>query len=191
MDGDKFIELALVTESNDFKAISRRLENKDLLLHLSDVIEEVVVATEKLDQLKGYIFYGKDVGIPIDRDKDFKETFLYSIKSKLNDDQIVRLLHGIMGMTTESGNELLGMFNDYLFKEKDLDLFNVEEELGDSNWFQSVIIDVVRVISNPRVSWNTIWDKCISKLRKRFSGKFSEHEALSRNLSEERKVLEK
>lgn len=55
-----------------------------------------------------------------------------------------RVLHGVIGCCTESG-ELLEAINDSLFHAGTLDFFNLKEELGDMLWYIAVILDALKV----------------------------------------------
>jgi NTP pyrophosphatase (non-canonical NTP hydrolase) len=109
------------------------------------------------------------------------------IRRRLNNDTI-DLLHAAIGMATEAG-ELLDMLKKHIFYGKDLDLVNLEEELGDADWYQSVAIHAARMKGH-HTTWEQIWEKNIAKLKRRYQGKFSETKAENRDLDAERKILE-
>jgi hypothetical protein len=72
-----------------------------------------------------------------------------------------------------------------LFMEKSLDEINLKEELGDLNWYEAIAHDTLNS------SFEEIMITNIQKLRKRYADKFSESEALTRDLPSERNELEK
>jgi NTP pyrophosphatase (non-canonical NTP hydrolase) len=109
-------------------------------------------------------------------------------KRLVDNPQLIRLLHACMGMATEAG-ELLDVVKKHIFYGKEVDLVNIEEELGDLLWYENVAIDV---LNNLGYSTNAeqIMTKNIAKLRARYGENFSEKAALNRNLKTEREILE-
>ena len=110
------------------------------------------------------------------------------IIGRLKDPEIVNLLHSAMGMSTEA-NEILDVLKKHIFYGKELDLVNIEEELGDSNWYQSLAIHSLRM-KEYQTSWEQIWDKVIKKLSKRYGSEFNKEGAINRDLQAEREILE-
>jgi NTP pyrophosphatase (non-canonical NTP hydrolase) len=103
--------------------------------------------------------------------------------NRLTKPRTIRLLHASMGMVTEAG-ELLDALKKFIFYGKDLDLVNIKEELGDSNWYQAVMLDE---IGN---SYEEIWAMVIKKLRARHGDEYSAERVVNRDLNNERKILE-
>lgn len=93
------------------------------------------------------------------------------------------ILHGGIGICTEAG-ELLDAMKKCLFYGKDLDLVNLKEELGDLLWYVAVIMRQVGF------TFEEVFDVNIAKLRARYPEKFTEYDALNRDLEKEREVLE-
>ena len=125
--------------------------------------------------------YLKDVLITLSADME-------AIGKRLKNPSTVHLLHAVMGMSTESG-ELLDMVKKHVFYGKPLDWVNLEEELGDSNWYQSVAIHTAKMAGYV-TSLEIICNKNIAKLKARYGGKFSEAAAQERDLDNERALLE-
>lgn len=96
----------------------------------------------------------------------------------------VELLHGAMGASTEA-NELLDMMKKHIFYNKPLDVANIVEEVGDAMWYFALILRELGF------SFEEVMRINIEKLQARFPEKFNDHDANNRNLSEERKILEK
>lgn len=94
-----------------------------------------------------------------------------------------RLLHAIIGIATESG-ELVTALLSHLNHIAPLDYVNVQEELGDLNWYHAIAVDAMRA------NWGTIQVTNIKKLRKRFPDKYNNDEAINRDLIAERQILE-
>jgi NTP pyrophosphatase (non-canonical NTP hydrolase) len=111
-----------------------------------------------------------------------------AIGKRLDDNWTLELLHAAIGMATEAA-ELLDMLKKHVYYGKDIDLINLEEELGDSNWYQALAISAARAKGHS-TSFQQICDKNIAKLKKRYAGKFSETKAENRDLDAEREILE-
>lgn len=107
-----------------------------------------------------------------------------SPRKRANTEHLMRLLHGGMGLVTESA-ELLDTLKRHIFYGVDIDIVNIKEELGDIEWYSAIIRDELKV------SQETIQELNILKLAKRYNNEFSEHNAVNRNLDIEREVLEK
>lgn len=94
-----------------------------------------------------------------------------------------RVIHAIFGLSTEIG-ELTDVFKRAIFYGKSLDLANIHEELGDFLWYLAILMD----------HFSFDFEKCmeanIAKLKARYPNKFTEKDAVERNLEEERKILE-
>src|ERR1700755_2855762 len=107
------------------------------------------------------------------------------IRERLHDIRTIRFLHAGMGLVTEAAEFLDGLKKS-IFYGKDLDLVNLSEELGDSDWYKAIACDELGK------SFEEIQVMVISKLRKRYKDKeFSSENAINRNLNEERSDLEK
>ena len=94
------------------------------------------------------------------------------------------VLHCLVGMQTELG-ELADPFKKEIFYGKELDKTNVAEEIADKMWYLVNLarienIDLVKALQNN-----------IAKLKVRFPDKFTEQNAIERNLEAERVELEK
>ncbi len=105
------------------------------------------------------------------------------IRLRFNDARIIRLLHGGMGLATESA-ELVDALKKHLFYGKPLDRTNLVEEMGDLFWYCAILADALDV------SFQEVMDKNIAKLKARYGDKFTSHAALNRNLDKERTTLE-
>jgi NTP pyrophosphatase (non-canonical NTP hydrolase) len=106
------------------------------------------------------------------------------IIARLTNPTIARLIHATMGIVTEAG-ELTDMLKKHLFYGKPLDMINAAEEVGDSMWYIGLAIDIMKTTMNDIMSTN------IQKLKIRYPEKFTENNALNRDLNAERKVLER
>lgn len=120
-----------------------------------------------------------DIGYTIEQyQQEASRTFLSKGSRDLD------VLHCLVGMQTELG-ELADPFKKQIFYGKELDKTNVAEELADQIWYAVNLariegIDLVKALQNN-----------IAKLKVRFPEKFTEQNAIERNLEAERKELEK
>lgn len=103
--------------------------------------------------------------------------------TRVAQDETLRILHGAIGCGTEAG-ELLDAVKRYIFYGKPIDRTNIIEELGDIEWYMAIIRDVLNV------SQEEVQQLNISKLQKRFPEKFTEADAIDRDLQAERDALE-
>lgn len=95
----------------------------------------------------------------------------------------INLLHAAMGLATESG-EVVDAIKKHLFYGKPIDRVNLIEEAGDVLWYLALLLDTIGV------PFEEAMDVNIAKLRERFPDKFGGFEALNRDLTAERQVLE-
>ena len=94
-----------------------------------------------------------------------------------------RELHSVMGMQTEVG-EIVDQLKKHIFYGKELDVVNIKEELGDLMWYMSLLMDCVDT------TYEECAEKVVAKLKARYPNKFTEYDAINRNLELERAVLE-
>ena len=99
------------------------------------------------------------------------------------DKLVVRLLHAGMGMCTEAG-EFQDQLKRFLYYGKPLDCVNLAEEVGDTMWYLALAANALKL------DLVDIATKNIEKLRARYPDRFTEHDALNRDLSAERRILE-
>lgn len=95
----------------------------------------------------------------------------------------IRLLHAAMGMVTEAA-ELMDMLKKHFFYGKPFDKVNAKEELGDSAWYLGLAVDEIRTTMNEIMTLN------IAKLKLRYPNKFTEKDAIDRDVKAERVLLE-
>jgi len=95
----------------------------------------------------------------------------------------MQALHAYMGLITEVG-ELVDTFKKHIFYGKEIDHENLVEELGDLFWYTALMADYLGV------SFEEIMQRNNTKLKLRYPEKFTEDNALNRNLEMERDVFE-
>lgn len=72
---------------------------------------------------------------------NFQEYVPLALKTKApTDSKELDFLHSAYGLVTETG-ELVDIFKKHIFYNKDLDLVNLKEEIGDLFWYCALAID--------------------------------------------------
>ena len=101
----------------------------------------------------------------------------------------LRILHALMGLQTETG-ELTDAVKRHIFYGAELDKVNLVEEIGDVFWYIAILMDELKVEVGDKASFEHAMKVNIEKLRARYPNKFTEHDAVNRDLDTERKILE-
>jgi len=107
----------------------------------------------------------------------------YTVERAKADHRLSRILHAMIGMATETG-ELQDAVKKHLIYGKPLDLVNVMEECGDTLWYIALALDA------SGFTFEHCMKRNIEKLRTRFPEKFTQAQALVRDLDNERTALE-
>lgn len=105
------------------------------------------------------------------------------VRNRFNAPGIAEIFHAVAGICTEAG-EMMDALKKYLIYGKPLDMVNLIEESGDMEWYNSLLIESIGT------DYEKIFKTNIEKLRKRYPNKFTEHDALNRDLEGERGILE-
>lgn len=79
----------------------------------------------------------------------------------------LRLMHASMGITGEAG-ELMDAIKKHIMYNKELDLDNVKEELGDLCWYMAIMLDTVGS------SFEEVMKLNFQKLEKRYPSGYSD-----------------
>lgn len=186
MTPELYVELAGRTDvdTSEYDKQRERISNPRVAEELCITINEIVKIGHRLDDLKKHIYYGKEIDLPEskDWDDDVKKNF-FRASGALNDNEMTHIAHGIIGKTTEAVELCEALFN-HIYKGDKFDKVNVIEEIGDGQWYDALLLRVLKV---PMIK---AWSINISKLFKRFGEKFSEEKAQNRDLKSERKILE-
>ena len=190
MEKKKFQELAVRTESIVDEI---NVGVRDGLGFLS-ALQSYIHITEVLDSYKKHIFYGK----PLDREyvanslrsaevcADMASEHI-SMDEQVRDGTLnmdPRIFHALLGTITEHG-EIAEAMEKALMGRQELDLVNVCEELGDSDWYKALFYEATGI------NWDNVQDMIIKKLEIRYADKiFTDGEAKIRNLIAERDLLD-
>ncbi len=115
---------------------------------------------------------------------DIKEYIKQSERTLIDQGQDSNLLHGAIGISTEAG-EILDAFKKNIYYKKELDVVNLKEEIGDVMWYVAILCRELNLDMGDILQTN------IDKLKARYPDKFTNHQALFRDLKTERTILEK
>lgn len=94
------------------------------------------------------------------------------------------MTHMILGMQTEVG-EFADPYKKHWVYGKELDLTNIKEEMGDLMWY------IASTCEFNNWSLEEICKTNIEKLKARYPEKYTNENAINRNLDVEREILEK
>ena len=164
------------------------LEDKQYDLNrLKKILNIAIISSFLVNEVKREIFYDKS---DPDKFEQLENSLLKLITSKdktnivsLKEYSNLRVLHGVLGLNTESTETLEAQLK--AINTKNLDMTNLREELGDIFWYLAVIQDELKLDLNETLDINA------KKLELRFKNKaFSKENALNRDITSEHKVLE-
>jgi NTP pyrophosphatase (non-canonical NTP hydrolase) len=164
------------------------------IIELTDCLAAVIHASEQMDKFKKALFRKRNreesgLGPMLPADSTLRQALTGSAQegdpiAQTMVDEMDGLFHGVVGMITETG-ELAQVLYDYIAEGKVPDLVNVQEEIGDNLWYIS------RLIKWAKTTWLTEMKRNVAKLRKRHGeGGFDKERDITRDLPEERKLLE-
>lgn len=148
-----------------------------------------------LDQVKKNVFYNKPFNMDVIEhchnafcgvDNIWNVFGHTGFEEKMHgDDELEvdpRLFHSIIGTMTESAELAQALLK--AIETNSPDVTNVLEEFGDINWYQAIAHDALNTDMETTLTRN------IAKLKARFPNKFTNEDAVNRNLDIERKILE-
>lgn len=98
------------------------------------------------------------------------------------DKRKIRMLHAAVGIATEAG-ELLDNIKKTIFYNKEIDILNIVEELGDIDWYITLMSYLIGY------NMEKIKDMNNKKLIARYGDKFSNEKANNRDLKKEIKSM--
>lgn len=162
---------------------------------LVETLTIIIAAGTMLDKLKKNIFYKK----PIDKNEMLwlnqqvsKASSSIYVQHSLSTVDVTlptqtvnvdpRVFHAIVGAITESA-ELAEALQKKLAGHE-IDFVNVLEEFGDINWYEAIAVDALGG------DFQQILERNIAKLKARFPDKFTNENAINRDLDKERAILE-
>lgn len=178
MKPTKYVSECATTEKDLLGGL--KLDQKTTMLLASTMYEAINVGA-RIDAIKKHIIYGK--GLP---DLKAMTAYDYSIpKGGLNVSQEKsRLLHAILGKVGETA-ELAEELAEHIFNDVSLDSAHVAEELGDSMWYDTIIIRTLYLRLESVMSQN------IAKLKARYKGEgFTSDNAINRDHATEQLAVQ-
>lgn len=181
MTNEEYIKGALATEAPITDELLARVKASDTLIQLNLAFQDFCKQGERLDLFKKFMFYGKQ---HISIAKTEYVSIEPEIQERLNT-QVVRLLHAALGMATESAERIKALM-EHIYDGKELDLINLKEEDGDQFWYLALDANALGTTFEEIQELN---NKKLLKYRYK-SGKFSESEAINRDVVKERTALE-
>jgi NTP pyrophosphatase (non-canonical NTP hydrolase) len=154
------------------------------LAMFDNVLARAIEALQELDKIKKTLFYGKPLDPSIDTQANvFKNC--HGLPDWFDSRSTGEMLiHGLIGGATEAGEQLEALYAT-LFNGEKFDYINIKEETGDQMWYNAVVAYAGGFTFDQAQRTN------IAKLRARYPNKFTEYDAVNRNLSQERRILEK
>jgi len=195
MQNEEYVKNALNTEPQDYNPIVERMKDPSLLWELLDCFETMKDVGDRLDVIKRAIYYGKPHDFDDYSDEKDDDNLFFGLTHKLIKNQLqtisentidvefARLVHAALGLSTEAAEFIEALIDR--INGKELDLVNLSEELGDVCWYVAIGSDTVKV------PLSDIQNTNIDKLKARFPEKFTEDNALNRDLEKEREILER
>ena len=173
---EDYKELSEVTLSENFN-----LSDPEVQYAFARIVADYGDVVQRMDMLKKVIFYNREKELlsAVDRAPYAGGSLLFSEVSLDNQ----KLLHGAIGIATESG-ELLDAVYSAAAGKREMDKVNIREELFDIMWYFAIFLRVLRINFYAGLKNN------IDKLYVRFKGKFTALAAKDRDLDSERRVLE-
>ena len=165
-----------------------------------ELLNAYAIIGDALDKYKKNIFYGRDIDTEaMDREIGMDVTLsLVNVSRTLkamSEGQLPldmtptrvdidpRVFHAILGTITEHAEVAEALHTG--LETGDLDLVNMCEEFGDSDWYKALFYEATGI------SWDDVQEMIIKKLEVRYADKiFSDGEANERDLPAERALLE-
>lgn len=136
-------------------------------------------AAAALDAVKKGLFYGKPL---TGAHAEAADLYAHGEQPALPEGITPDLIHAVIGIFTEAGEMLEAVLK--VFEGQPLDKVNLEEELGDKDWYAAMIYRELGVLPEE------VWELVIAKLRKRYPDRFTAEAAINRDVDAERKILE-
>jgi NTP pyrophosphatase (non-canonical NTP hydrolase) len=180
LDGFDYIAEANLTLSNQFHG------DKVAFAELKRRLWQFAQTGNQLDEVKKAIFYGKGDGVGNSRGHgvDTAEMAVAALCGKgLTTEEAETVIHGVIGIATEAA-ELVEALLTAVYTDKPIDGINMLEEVGDQFWYQAILLKTLGSTFDNEQRRN------IAKLRERFPNKFTEYDAINRDLGNERSTLE-
>jgi hypothetical protein len=175
MNNSEYVLAALRTESQYNDGVHDRFVEPNITAAFRSQLAHAITSGHTIDQFKKHFFYGKEIQTL------WKGHYDPQIAARLRHN--IRIVHAAIGLFTES-TEILKALYEHIFNGAPLDWTNLVEEGGDQFWYLAILADALSV------TFEDMQEQNIAKLHTRYPEKFTEQQAVERNLNAERKVLE-
>lgn len=189
-----------MTDINQLAKLTLRTESlvPDLngqIANLRETLELVAIAGGILDQVKRKIYYGEKGDYKVEKLNALAERLLQVEAFQFTGSEMVandaeqkvsvntRIVHGIVGVITEAA-EMAEALIQYLDTGA-IDAVNLIEEKADVDWYQQVLADELGV------PLEASYQLLLAKLSQRYGDKFSDVDAVLRDVGSERDVMER
>lgn len=188
-----------MTDINQLAKLSIRTESlvdnlNNQRANLREVLELVAIAGGILDQVKRKIYYGERGQFNVEKLDDLAYRLAnvesdrfgpIEMEAHRNEGSAVntRVVHGIVGVITEAA-EMAEALIKYLDTGA-FDAVNLIEEKADVDWYQAVLADELQF------PLEASYEFLLAKLAARYGDKFSDVDAIIRDLGTERDVMER
>lgn len=179
MQSNQYEKLAARTTASPEQPADR-LTQIQFQLALRQGVSQAIDAGNIADVLKRAIFYGdpKSIG----RLPSGSEPVTPDAAFRLTNHETIELIHAGLGLFTEAAEFLHALYKN-VFLGEPLDVENLREELGDSEWY------IAKGAKHTGTNIAELFGLNIAKLEARYPEKFTESAALNRDLDAERAVL--
>jgi len=186
---DFYVEWAASLDSagQDSTEAQARASNPVTLQSLLFQLRAFINRGQQIGALKKFIFYGKtidsddyDYGNPISAEA------MNQIASRIEDHEVIRYLHLVLGLIDEAEELVEPLFN-YLLSGVPIDPNNVREELGDTMWY--IGANGAKWLGDETLK--PILEANYRKLTTRYpEGAWTQDRAINRDLDREKAALE-
>ena len=174
MDSDEYRQSVLKTESSNFYQPEKPVV---LLATINSILNNNAL----LDNFKKSMFYGKEFTTDVPLSPLRALNGCAQAPLSVNP----RLLHGVVGLVTESV-ELLEQVASHMYNGTPLDMRNLYEEVGDSMYYQHLILEHLEVSAE-----QCMFDNDKKRMERYKGGKFTKEAAIHRDVDTELQEMTK
>ena len=176
MNYDTFVQEAKRTQSDTFDL--DRL-NPGLV---EPTLREFIRTGENLDKLKKALYYNSQTRIDLFNRMESDENRIVPMACAYPE-RYKDTIHGVLGMATEAVEMVQAVYH-LLYVSGWLDAVNLLEEIGDSEWYKTLLVESEDILGD-------VYETNIAKLRKRYPDTFSAYysDTQNRKLDDERGIL--
>jgi NTP pyrophosphatase (non-canonical NTP hydrolase) len=126
----------LDSAGKDSRPAQAKLKVHETAMILEETLDDAIRCGTNMDSLKRHVFYGQ----PLDKvwvNFDNNRSDSREAQARMQNHNVVMLLHACMGFVTEAG-EILENLRDHIYKGTKINWVNIFEELGDLCWYVAI-----------------------------------------------------